>query len=131
MSQQFAQVIVMLSQLAAVITGGDEGQTGAACGGVQTGSHRSADRIGREAVDHQFVDRSGAGRQFAAGQSDQRRAIGIVGAGLQFFVTRANFAAGSDDPAGERQYDIGDFADRGGGGFRGEQCLSLIGRTQQ
>ena len=59
------------------------------------------------AVDDDLVDRVDALGQRGLDQAAQRRAVGVVGAGLELLVAAADLAAAADDAAGERQDDAG------------------------
>src|SRR5439155_9162923 len=116
---------MMRSQVAAVIAGRDANYPGNA-----RRAHSDAGCLfhGRQvqAVYDDLINRIDSRRQSAVHQSAEGRAECIVGAGPEFLVAAADFAAAADDASRKWQDDAGYLTNGRHRGFRPPKSSSLI-----
>src|SRR6187455_530852 len=134
LTEQFVQMKVMLSELAAVVAGRDLDDARSARG-VDADTHRVLDGSAIESVHDDLEHRVRAVRNLARDSvaPAECRAVRVVGRRDHVLVfLRADFAAGAHDSTRKGKHDALDLAHRADRGFgRGERCRLVFRKDQE
>src|SRR5205823_8033368 len=103
--EQLSQMQMKWPKFAAVVSRADCEDPRAASR-TDADPHGLFDRRYVQPIDHNFVDGVATVRQFGAAAAESR-AIQVVGAGSEFFVPAADFAATANHAAGKRRDNAG------------------------